>query len=177
MAAVSFFWDTNMAAVKSCENTLYQEPMTHRLLLIPHALWSSIVNLDKNTTLGTPLCKNAGYAPEQVTYFNRSCRGEECFAKQLKIRRSLSRYMHHSLIQRQYSHKFTTSQETEKLGLSSLYKTQQHLNNWRSRCIVVHSLSDKTYHINNKLTVFSRSAGLFSEVEKYVSSSKKDCLS
>ena len=23
MAAVSLFWDTNMAAVKSCENTLY----------------------------------------------------------------------------------------------------------------------------------------------------------
>ena len=45
------------------ENALYQEPMTHRLLLIPHALRRSIVNLDKNTTLGTPLCKNAGYAP------------------------------------------------------------------------------------------------------------------
>ena len=44
------------------ENALYQEPMTHRLLLIPHALRRSIVNLDKNTPLGTPLCKNAGYA-------------------------------------------------------------------------------------------------------------------
>ena len=28
----------------------------------PHARRISIVNLDKNTTLGTPLCKNAGYA-------------------------------------------------------------------------------------------------------------------
>ena len=35
--------------------------------LIPHALWSSIVYLDKNTTFGTPLsCKNAGNAPEHA---------------------------------------------------------------------------------------------------------------
>ena len=94
--------------------------------------------------LATPL--------NRVTYFNRSSRGEECFAKQLRIRRSLSRYMHHSLIQRQYSQKFTTSQETEKLSLLSIYKTEPHLNNWRSRCYAVHSLSDKTYHINNKIT-------------------------
>ena len=38
------------------------------------------------------------------------------------IGRSLSRYMHHSVIQRQYSQKFTTWQEREKLTLS-LYKT------------------------------------------------------
>ena len=94
--------------------------------------------------LATPL--------NRVTYFNRSSRGEECFAKQLRIRRSLSRYMHHSLIQRQCSQKFTTSQETEKLSLLSIYKTEQHLNNWRSRCYAVHSLSDKTYQINNKIT-------------------------
>ena len=31
--------------------------------LIPHALRSSIVNPGKNTTLGTHLCKNAGYGP------------------------------------------------------------------------------------------------------------------
>ena len=39
-------------------------------------------------------------------------------------------------------------------------------------------MSDKTYHINNKITFLSLSpghaAGRFSEVEKYVSSSKKD---
>ena len=71
--------------------------------------------------LATPL--------NRVTYFNRSSRGEEYFAKQLRIRRSLSRYMYHSLIQRQHSEKFTTSQETEKLSLLSVYKTEQHLNN------------------------------------------------
>ena len=38
------------------------------------------------------------------------------------IGRSLSRYMHHSVIQRQYSQKFTTWQEREKLTLS-LYRT------------------------------------------------------
>ena len=45
------------------ENALYQEPMTLRLMLIPHARRTSIVSLDNNTTLGIPLCKNAGYAP------------------------------------------------------------------------------------------------------------------
>ena len=32
--------------------------------LILHALWSSVVNLDKSTTLGTPLCKNTSYASD-----------------------------------------------------------------------------------------------------------------
>ena len=39
--------------------------------LITHAFQSSIVNLDKNTRLGTPLCKNAGYAPEVVRNLQR----------------------------------------------------------------------------------------------------------
>ena len=59
--------------------------------------------------------------------------------------------MHHSVIKRQYSQKFTTWQETEKLSLS-LCKTQQHLNTVIEDQNVVHSLSDKTYHLNNKLT-------------------------
>ena len=79
MAAVSLFWDTNMAAVTSCENTLYQEPMTHRLLrllLIPHALRSSIVNLDKNTTLGTKLNKTKqNKKPLDPSDTNYSCKG------------------------------------------------------------------------------------------------------
>ena len=29
MAAVSLFWDTNMAAVTSCENTLYRDDTIH----------------------------------------------------------------------------------------------------------------------------------------------------
>ena len=37
--------------------------MTLGLMLIPHALRISIVSPDKNTTLGIPRCKNAGYAP------------------------------------------------------------------------------------------------------------------
>ena len=37
--------------------TVYQEPMTHRLLLIPYALQTSIVNRDKYTTLGTLYAK------------------------------------------------------------------------------------------------------------------------
>ena len=38
MATVSLFWDTNMAAVTSCENTLYLgiETVSCRLLLFLH---------------------------------------------------------------------------------------------------------------------------------------------
>ena len=40
----------------TARRTVYQEPMTHRLLLIPYALRTSIVNRDKYTKmLATPL--------------------------------------------------------------------------------------------------------------------------
>ena len=39
--------------------------------LIPHAFQSSIVNLDKNTTLETPLYSNARYAPVEVILNSR----------------------------------------------------------------------------------------------------------
>ena len=44
-----------------------------------HALRSSIVNLDKNTTLGTPLCKNAGYAPETTAVIMTKRGAKLCF--------------------------------------------------------------------------------------------------
>ena len=58
--------------------------------------------------------------------------------------------MHHSVIQRQYSQKFTTWQEKYKLSLS-LYIKLSNIYIIEDQD-VVQSLSDKTYHINNKLT-------------------------
>ena len=60
--------------------------------------------------------------------------------------------MHHSVIQRQYSQKFTTWQETEKLSLSYIKLNNIELTEDQD---VALSLSDKTYHLNNKLTYLS----------------------
>ena len=47
MAAVSLFWDTNMAAVTSCENTLLTtQPLTDVWLIFVRDEQNSIVNVN-----------------------------------------------------------------------------------------------------------------------------------